>query len=201
MSEEVYFNEPGFEGEAGTTEGERKNEGYMNIVRYGNVKWAMLDKLKNPTKGFEDMIKRHFYVKRQEILAEVNYWIELTHKNEASYTNLIRDHNQRLCEQFAKSKTAYREMLTEVATELTDLLNKMDKPQDISNRAKEKKGRKKKAAQKTVDIREGEVDLADVDIADEEEKADGKELNVDDDEVKDKYSRYIGAMGVEAVEK
>ena len=201
MSEEVYFNEPGFEGEAGTPEGERKNEGYMNIVRYGNVKWAMLEKLKTPTKGFEDVIRRHFFVKRAEILAEVNYWLELTEKNEASYVGLTRDHNQRLCEQFAKSKTAYKEMLQEVVDELTDALNKMDRPQDISNAAKAKKARKKKAAQKKVDIREGEVDLNDIDIVDEEEKADGKELDVDDEEVKDKYSRYIGAMGVEAVEK
>ncbi len=42
MSEEVYFNEPGFEQEAGTPDGERRNEGYSNIVRYGNVKYAML---------------------------------------------------------------------------------------------------------------------------------------------------------------
>jgi ubiquitin-protein ligase len=42
MSEEVYFNEPGFENEAGTVEGEKKNEGYSNIVRYANVKFAML---------------------------------------------------------------------------------------------------------------------------------------------------------------
>jgi ubiquitin-protein ligase len=42
MSEEVYFNEPGFENEAGTVEGEKKNEGYANIVRYANVKFAML---------------------------------------------------------------------------------------------------------------------------------------------------------------
>jgi hypothetical protein len=42
MSEQVYFNEPGFENEAGTVDGEKRNEGYMNIVRYGNVKWAML---------------------------------------------------------------------------------------------------------------------------------------------------------------
>jgi len=27
MAEEVYFNEPGFENEAGTVEGEKKNEG------------------------------------------------------------------------------------------------------------------------------------------------------------------------------
>ena len=53
MSEDVYFNEPGFEGEAGSEEGERKNEAYSNIVRYSNVKFAMIENLKNPPKGFE----------------------------------------------------------------------------------------------------------------------------------------------------
>ena len=43
MSELVYFNEPGFEGEQGTEEGEKKNEGYSNIVRYCNIKFAMRD--------------------------------------------------------------------------------------------------------------------------------------------------------------
>ncbi len=43
MSEEVYFNEPGFEGEAGTEEGDRKNEAYSNIVRIANIKYAMID--------------------------------------------------------------------------------------------------------------------------------------------------------------
>lgn len=43
MSEEVYFNEPGFEQEAGTEEGRRKNEAYSNIVRYSNIKFAMID--------------------------------------------------------------------------------------------------------------------------------------------------------------
>jgi ubiquitin-activating enzyme E1 len=61
-------------------------------------------------------------------LSEINYWIELSSKNEASYTNLINDHNQRICEQFRKSKTAYKEMLTEVVNDLTDALNKLDKP-------------------------------------------------------------------------
>jgi len=37
MSEDVYFNEPGFEGEASTAEGEAKNEAYSNIVKYGNI--------------------------------------------------------------------------------------------------------------------------------------------------------------------
>ncbi len=43
MSEEVYFNEPGFEPEAGTEMGEKKNQGYSNIVRYCNIKFAMIE--------------------------------------------------------------------------------------------------------------------------------------------------------------
>lgn len=42
MSEEVYFNEPGYESESGTEEGEKRNEGYSNIVRLCNIKYAMI---------------------------------------------------------------------------------------------------------------------------------------------------------------
>ena len=42
MSEEVYFNEPSFESEWETPEGEAKNEAYCNIVWYSNIKFAML---------------------------------------------------------------------------------------------------------------------------------------------------------------
>ena len=41
-SEDIYFNEPGFENEAGTVEGEKRNEAYANIVRYCNIKFAMI---------------------------------------------------------------------------------------------------------------------------------------------------------------
>jgi hypothetical protein len=96
MSEEVYFNEPGFEGEAGTEEGERKNEAYSNIVRYSNIKFAMIDAIRNPPKGFETIIKRHFYLKKEEILEECNLWIKYADR-EASYVGLINDHNSNWC--------------------------------------------------------------------------------------------------------
>jgi hypothetical protein len=128
MSEEVYFNEPGFENEAGTPEGNRKNEGYMNIVRYGNVKWAMLGHLKNPPPGFETVIKRHFYCKRADILKDVHHWLDLAQKNEAAYTGLIHDHNSTISTDFKKSKEKYREMLSEVVKELEEKLNALEKP-------------------------------------------------------------------------
>jgi baculoviral IAP repeat-containing protein 6 (apollon) len=100
MSEEVYFNEPGFENEAGTPEGEKRNEGYMNIVRYGNVKYAMLGQIKNPSKGFESAIKRHFYIKKAEILKDVHQWVERADKVEAMFTGLVSDHNHNLAKEF-----------------------------------------------------------------------------------------------------
>jgi len=97
MSEDVYFNEPGFESEAGTVEGEKKNEGYSNIVRFANVKFAMLGQLKNPPRGFESVVKRHFYVKKFEIIKEINHWVELASKHDAAYTGLVHDHNYTWC--------------------------------------------------------------------------------------------------------
>ena len=59
-----------------TVEGERKNRGYQNIVKYCNVKYAMIETIKNPPKGFEKAVKRSFYLKRDVILAEVKGRVE-----------------------------------------------------------------------------------------------------------------------------
>ena len=69
MSEEVCFNyEPGFEKEAGTPESEKLNEGYSNIVHYGNVNFTMLSQLKNLVKGFKTSFKTYFYLKKDILL-------------------------------------------------------------------------------------------------------------------------------------
>lgn len=71
MSNEVYFNEPGHEHEIGTPHGEKLNRGYSNIVKYGNAKYAILEQLRNPAKGFEDAIKASFFLKKEKILADI----------------------------------------------------------------------------------------------------------------------------------
>ena len=77
MSNEVYFNEPGYEHEAETPEGEKKNEAYANIVRYCNIKYAMIENINNPPKGFERVIKKNYYLKKDVILKEVESWVGL----------------------------------------------------------------------------------------------------------------------------
>jgi len=54
-------------------------------------------------------------------------------------------------------------------------------------------------------IAEGQAELEDIDVADDDQidsnQKPKKDLDVDDEAVKDRWSRYIGAMGVEAVAK
>jgi len=102
-------------------------------VRYANVKFALLGQLKNPPHGFKSVMQRHFYVKKYEVINEVEHWLELASKNEAGYTGLVNDHNDSWCSQFKQSKTRYRDMLEEQFKLLEDALNKLDRPKDITN--------------------------------------------------------------------
>ena len=68
MSNEVYFNEPGYEHLMGTPQGEKLNNGYANIVRYGTLKYAIIEQLRNPAKGFEDVIRRNFFLKKDLVM-------------------------------------------------------------------------------------------------------------------------------------
>jgi hypothetical protein len=108
----------------------------MNIVRYGNVKYAMLGQIRKPSKGFETVILRHFYVKKAEILTDVHKWVERADKVEAMFTGLVSDHNHNIAKEFQKSKTKYREMLAAVVKELEDELHKLDKPTNYQLRPK-----------------------------------------------------------------
>ena len=91
--------------------------------------------------------------------------------------------------------------------QLEECLNKLDKPTDIVNMLKQSKDKKlvTQRRKKLESIAEGQEELEDIDVADDSQidstqKAE-KELDIEDEAVKDRWSRYIGAMGVEAVAK
>ena len=67
-----FFNEPGDERLMGTPEGDKRSRAYSAVIREGTIRWAMLDQLKHPKKGFEEIIYKHFSLKKAMILAEVS---------------------------------------------------------------------------------------------------------------------------------
>lgn len=201
MSTEVYFNEPGYEHEANTPEGEKKNVGYSNVVRYCNVKFAIIEQIKKPPAGFESVVRRSMYLKREVILNEVQEWVSAAGQ-EASYNGLVNEHNSSWCKQF-KEAGKYKEMMTKIYAELQEVFNSMESPfLDESGKKLSlaiKQEEQKVQAQKDAKG-QGVVQISDIDMTYDEAPTGGAtSIDVLDDKVKDRWSRYIGAMGIEAV--
>lgn len=114
MNDDILYSEPGFEKLKGTSEGERKNRAYQNIVKYGNIMYAMLDQIENPPPEFEFVIKNHFYLKKDIILSTVENWIELAKydtKYNTDYSGLVQSHNNNLCNLFNSNPKTFLQQL------------------------------------------------------------------------------------------
>ncbi|KAI5102813.1 baculoviral IAP repeat-containing protein 6 isoform X13 [Silurus meridionalis] len=72
---EPYFNEPGYERSRGTPSGTQSSREYDGNIRQATVKWAMLEQIRNPSPCFKEVIHKHFYQKRAEIMAQCEEWI------------------------------------------------------------------------------------------------------------------------------
>ena len=70
MCAEPYYNEPGFERMYGTPQGDSESLKYSEEVFRNNLKYAVVGQLTNPPEGFEDVVRAHFYMKR-DVLLEV----------------------------------------------------------------------------------------------------------------------------------
>jgi ubiquitin-protein ligase len=75
--EEPYFNEPGYERNRGTKEGKLSNEKYNEPVRFHTMVLAMINQLKNPSFGFEEVIKNHFKMMQDKIYKKLDEWKEI----------------------------------------------------------------------------------------------------------------------------
>ncbi|KAM7359256.1 BIR repeat containing ubiquitin-conjugating enzyme isoform 2-T2 [Cochliomyia hominivorax] len=73
---EPYFNEPGFERSRGTPSGTHSSREYNSNIYQACVRWAMLEQIRNPSPCFKDVIYTHFWLKRNEICAQIENWIE-----------------------------------------------------------------------------------------------------------------------------
>uniref|UniRef100_A0A914ZBD2 UBC core domain-containing protein n=1 Tax=Panagrolaimus superbus TaxID=310955 RepID=A0A914ZBD2_9BILA len=72
---EPYFNEPGYERSRNTPAGQQASRDYDANIRNQTVRWAMLEQIRYPPKGFEEIIRRHFWIKRDEICEQIEEWI------------------------------------------------------------------------------------------------------------------------------
>jgi ubiquitin-protein ligase len=76
LTENPYFNEPGYEQYFGTSIGEQLNRVYNNNIRYFTMCHTIRDLLVNIDMypQFSEVIKKHFYLKKNKILEICDKW-------------------------------------------------------------------------------------------------------------------------------
>ncbi|XP_012256631.2 baculoviral IAP repeat-containing protein 6 isoform X2 [Athalia rosae] len=72
---EPYFNEPGYERTRGTSSGAQSSQEYNANIYQATARWAMLDQIRNPCPCFKEVIHTHFWIKRHEIVTQLEGWI------------------------------------------------------------------------------------------------------------------------------
>ena len=87
----------------------------------------MIDAVKNPPAGFEKVIKRSFYLKKNEILREVKEWVVNAKTSDALYTGLVYDHNYTWAPQISP-EGKYSELMEQAYKELKETLESIPSP-------------------------------------------------------------------------
>lgn len=77
LIDKPYFNEPGYSQEIGTKRGENDSENYNQTIRYQTLRVAIVDMIKNPPPTYEQFVKEHFRLKKDEVFKTVEKWIEM----------------------------------------------------------------------------------------------------------------------------
>eukprot|EP01102_Stenamoeba_stenopodia_P020834 TRINITY_DN8260_c0_g2_i1.p1 TRINITY_DN8260_c0_g2~~TRINITY_DN8260_c0_g2_i1.p1 ORF type:complete len:474 (+),score=121.55 TRINITY_DN8260_c0_g2_i1:398-1819(+) len=72
--EKPYFNEPGYESSIGSSTGENASNKYNENIRYETARVAIKDQLLSPAPGFEDVIRKHFFYKKKEVISQLKKW-------------------------------------------------------------------------------------------------------------------------------
>ncbi|XP_049832640.1 baculoviral IAP repeat-containing protein 6-like [Schistocerca gregaria] len=72
---EPFFNEPGFESMINTPKGKTESANYNYGLMVNTIKYAMLEQIRHPAHGFEEVIRRHFILKKNRILKELKEYI------------------------------------------------------------------------------------------------------------------------------
>ena len=68
LTEEPYFNEPGYEDRRGTDVGTKRSNDYNQRTRMHTMRWAILEQLRDPLRTFADVVRAHYRLRAQAVV-------------------------------------------------------------------------------------------------------------------------------------
>lgn len=95
LSQPYYTEGGGHGGMEHTTAGKEGSARYNNTLRLSTLRHAVIEPLKYPPKGFEDVVRRHFAMLRKRVLTQAKIWTlesqgtELQKRFERAYSELV----------------------------------------------------------------------------------------------------------------
>jgi hypothetical protein len=98
LIEEPYYNEPGYERKMNTEVGNKESNNYNEIIQNATMEWAIIDCIKNPPNGFENIVKEHFKRKKDCILETYEKYVDKSVKLKSKMTETYK----KLCETLSK---------------------------------------------------------------------------------------------------
>ncbi|XP_049817886.1 baculoviral IAP repeat-containing protein 6 isoform X3 [Aethina tumida] len=129
---EPYFNEPGYERARGTPAGTMSSKDYNLNICQATVRWAMLEQIVNPCPCFKEIIHTHFYLKKDEIIKQVEQWVK---ELEEEDFNKDKKNTSRATK---KTPTATLENFKSNFNQLKEELNKLRLPTEVDSDISEK---------------------------------------------------------------
>jgi len=88
LCDEPYYNEPSYEAQRGTKEGDDASTSYNETIQFNNIRYAIIQNLREPPVGFEEVIKKHFSLLKYEILMQCEKWVSVA-KDKAKMTKVV----------------------------------------------------------------------------------------------------------------
>jgi baculoviral IAP repeat-containing protein 6 len=96
LVDQPIFNEPGWERDINTPKGKTLSTKYNQDLHPNTIKLAIINMIKNPPQGFEDVIRNHFRMKKEEIINTTLQW----EKDATIHKELIMTYRKELIDSY-----------------------------------------------------------------------------------------------------
>ena len=83
--EDPYFNEPNVDIMRNTSEGAKSSHNYNAEIQLNTIRWAMIDQLRRPRPGLEEVIRIHFGLMRHRIIGQCRQWMNESRQMDEGY--------------------------------------------------------------------------------------------------------------------
>ena len=118
-----YFNEPGFEKFQGTPKGEEFSRKYNLHLENATLVYAIFEQWRNGPLYFRDIIKRHFWLKREAVLKQAERWLQTVAEDIKNNVGQSREESDGMIDGIFSNPVVQRQNVRKLVEAFRDMEN------------------------------------------------------------------------------